>query len=55
MPMKEKDPKYVQNKRKNSKIATRCRVCGEPLLIAQEIKREIHESCDKDDSNMYMM
>ena len=25
------------------------------LLIAQEIKREIHESCDKDDSNMYMM
>ncbi len=55
MPMKEKDPKYVQNKRKNSKVATHCRVCGKQLLIAQEIKREIHESCDKDDSNMYMM
>jgi len=53
--MKEKDPKYVRNKRKNSKVATHCRVCGKQLLIAQEIKREIHESCDKDDSNMYMM
>ena len=55
MPMKEKDPKYVRNKRKNSNIATRCRVCGKQLLIPSEIKREIHESCDKDNSNMYMM
>jgi hypothetical protein len=53
--MKDKDPEYVPNKRKNSNIATRCRVCGQQLLIAQEIKREIHVSCDKDNSNMYMM
>lgn len=53
--MKEKDPNYVPNKRKNKQIATRCRVCGEQLLMAQEISREIHESCDKDNNNMYMM
>ena len=53
--MKEKDPNYVLNKRKNSNIATRCRVCGKQLLIPDEIKREIHETCDKDKSNMYMM
>lgn len=53
--MKEKDPKYVLNKRKNTKIATCCRVCGGQLMVAEEIKNEIHNRCDSDDKNVYMM
>tara|TARA_R100000734_G_C3317908_1_gene111475 strand:- start:3067 stop:3228 length:162 start_codon:yes stop_codon:yes gene_type:complete len=53
--MKEKNPEYVQNKRKNKKVATRCRVCGGQLLIASEIAKEMHEMCDRDNKNMYMM
>jgi hypothetical protein len=53
--MKEKNPEYTLNKRKNKQIATRCRVCGGQLLNAQEIKNEIHELCDNDDRNVYMM
>lgn len=53
--MKERNPEYVINKRKNKNVATRCRVCGEKLMLAQEINREIHEYCDKDNKNMYMM
>ena len=37
--MKEKDPEYILNKRKNKQTATRCRVCGGQLLIAQEIEK----------------
>lgn len=55
MSMKEKNPKYIINKRKNSKIATRCRVCGKQLMVAEEIKNEIHESCDNDNKNVYVM
>ena len=53
--MKEKDPKYILNKRKNKKVATRCRVCGGQLMIAQEIAKEIHELCDSDNDNVYVM
>lgn len=53
--MKEKNPEYVLNKRKNKKIATRCRVCGGQLLLASEIENEIHEICDRDNNNVYMM
>tara|TARA_R110001583_G_scaffold130617_1_gene282321 strand:- start:6 stop:167 length:162 start_codon:yes stop_codon:yes gene_type:complete len=53
--MKEKNPEYVLNKRKNKKIATRCRVCGGQLLLASEIENEIHEICDRDSNNVYMM
>ena len=54
--MKEKDPKYVKSSRAYKKrVATRCRVCGGQLLISQEIKKEMHERCDKDDSRMYLL
>ena len=53
--MKDKDPKYIKNKRKNKNTATRCRVCGGQLLTAEEINKEIHEKCDIDNTNMYMM
>ena len=53
--MKEKNPQYVLNKRKNTKIATRCRVCGGQLMLPNEIKNDIHDKCDNDDKNVYMM
>lgn len=53
--MKEKDPKYLNNARSNKKIATRCRVCGGQLMLAHEIKIEMHERCNKDSKNTYMM
>ena len=52
---KEKDPEYTQGNRRNNKIATRCRVCGGQLLTTQEIKMEMHEKCNKDNTNMYVM
>jgi hypothetical protein len=53
--MKEKNPEYILNKRKNKQIATRCRVCGNQLLLAEEIEKEIHNFCDNDNKNMYVM
>lgn len=53
--MKEINPEYIINKRKNKNVATRCRVCGGKLYTAQDISKEIHEDCDKDNTNMYMM
>jgi len=54
--MKEKNPEYVSSIRAHkNRIATRCRVCGGQLLESYEIKKEIHEKCNKDKSNMYMM
>jgi len=53
--MKEKDPQYILNKRKNKQVATRCRVCGGQLMISQEVTKEIHELCDSDNKNVYMM
>lgn len=54
--MKEKNPEYVNSHRAYKKrIATRCRVCGGQLLIADEIKKEIHDACNKDSSNTYLM
>tara|TARA_Y100000004_G_C8778244_1_gene353783 strand:- start:481 stop:657 length:177 start_codon:yes stop_codon:yes gene_type:complete len=53
--VKEKDPEYTTTGRRNTKIATRCRVCGGKLYSAQEIKKEIHDECDVDNTNMYMM
>lgn len=55
MPMKDKDPKYEINNRNKKKIATRCRVCGGQLLIAEEIAKGIHSLCDNDDKNVYLM
>ena len=53
---KEYNPEYTKSHRAYKKrIATRCRVCGGQLLVAEEIKKEIHEACDKDNSKMYMM
>ncbi len=52
---KEKDPKYTKTARRNAKIATHCRVCGGQLLTTQEITKEMHERCDKDNTNMYVM
>jgi len=53
--MKENDPGYTHNNRRNKKTATRCRVCGGQLLVAQDIQREIHEQCDIDNTNIYLM
>jgi len=53
--MKEKNPQYEINTRKNMRIATHCRVCGGQLLTAEEIKNEIHDRCNVDNTNMYMM
>jgi hypothetical protein len=53
--MKEKNPEYTHSKRSNKPIATRCRACGGQLLNAEEIKKEIHDRCDNDDRNVYMM
>ncbi len=53
---KEYNPEYTKSHRAYKKrIATRCRVCGGQLLVAEEIAKEIHEACDKDNSKMYMM
>ena len=42
--MKEKDPEYVNSHRAYKKrIATRCRICGEQLLLPEEIKNEEDE------------
>jgi len=53
--MKEKDPKYILNRRKNKQVATQCRVCGKQLLSIEEIQKEIHNFCDNDNKNMYVM
>lgn len=53
--MKDKDPEYILNKRKNKQTATRCRVCGGQLMIVQEINKGLHELCDLDNKNVYMM
>jgi|TARA_B100000035_G_scaffold301351_1_gene297856 hypothetical protein len=54
--MKEKDPEYVESHRAYKKrIATRCRICGGQLLTAEEIKNEMHDACNVDTSNTYLM
>ena len=56
--MKEKDPKYTTSHRAYKKrIATSCRICGEQLLIPEEIKKEMHDNCAKNNKydNIYMM
>jgi hypothetical protein len=55
--MKEKNPEYVPSHRSYGKrVATRCRICGGQLLIPEEIKNEVHESCEsKVDNNLFMM
>lgn len=53
--MKEQNPEYILNKRKNTKVATRCRVCGGQLMVAEDIKNEIHLECNNDDKNVYML
>lgn len=53
--MKEKNPEYTLNSRSNKNIATRCRVCGGQLLSADEMKKELHDECDQDNKNIYVM
>jgi hypothetical protein len=54
--MKEKDPKYVNSHRTYKKrIATSCRICGQQLLLPEEIKKEIHNDCIDKNDNIYMM
>ena len=55
--MKEKNPKYTKSNRAYKKrVATRCRICGGQLLLSEEIRKEVHEACDKNiKSNTYMM
>lgn len=53
--MKEKNPYYTSNNRRGSKVATKCRICGGKLFSPQEITKEMHDRCDKDNSNIYMM
>lgn len=53
--MKEKNPNYTINNRRNKMVATQCRVCGQKLYTPTEIKLEMHERCNKDNTNIYMM
>ena len=53
--MKESNPEYIVNNRRGNKVATMCRVCGKKLFSPDEIKKEMHDKCDKDKSNIYMM
>jgi|TARA_R100000149_G_C5879969_1_gene144724 hypothetical protein len=53
--MKENNPEYIVNNRRGNKVATMCRVCGKKLFSPDEIKKEMHDKCDKDKSNIYMM
>tara|TARA_R110000803_G_scaffold86474_1_gene152852 strand:- start:24445 stop:24615 length:171 start_codon:yes stop_codon:yes gene_type:complete len=56
--MKEKDPKYTNSHRAYKKrIATSCRICGQQLLIPEEIRREMHDNCalNNKNDNIYMM
>tara|TARA_R110002012_G_scaffold78739_1_gene200558 strand:+ start:261 stop:428 length:168 start_codon:yes stop_codon:yes gene_type:complete len=55
--MKEKDPKYTKSHRTYKKrIATSCRICGQQLLIPEEIKKEMHINCAlNQNDNIYMM
>jgi len=55
--MKEKDPKYTSSHRAYKKrIATSCRICGQQLLLPEEIKKEMHLECAKNNNdNIYMM
>ena len=53
--MKEKNPNYTNNNRRGSQVATQCRVCGGKLYLPDEMKREMHDKCNKDNSNIYMM
>ena len=53
--MKEKNPNYTKNNRRGNQLATSCRVCGNKLYTPSEIKKEMHDKCDKDNKNVYMM
>tara|TARA_R100000234_G_C4922164_1_gene144628 strand:+ start:238 stop:399 length:162 start_codon:yes stop_codon:yes gene_type:complete len=53
--MKEKNPEYIYNNRKGNKVATICRVCGKKLYSPNEIRNEMHDECNKDNSKIYMM
>jgi len=55
--MKEKDPNYTSSHRAYKKrIATSCRICGQQLLLPEEIKKEMHLVCAKNkNDNIYMM
>lgn len=53
--MKERNPEYIQNNRKGNKVATVCRVCGNKLYLPEEIKKEVHDRCNKDNTKIYMM
>lgn len=53
--MKENNPEYTINNRKGSKLATKCRVCGNKLYSPEEIKNELHDRCNNDNTKIYLM
>lgn len=53
--MKEKNPKYTKNNRKGNMVATHCRKCGNKLYLPEEMKKELHNQCNQDNNNIYMM
>tara|TARA_R100000734_G_C3289629_1_gene81675 strand:- start:462 stop:626 length:165 start_codon:yes stop_codon:yes gene_type:complete len=54
--MKEKNPNYVSSHMTYKKrIATSCRICGQQLLLPEEIKKEMHKKCVNKNDNIYMM
>lgn len=53
--MKEKNPTYTKNNRRGNRVATQCRICGGKLYTPEEIKQEMHDKCNKQNKNIYMM
>ena len=55
--MKDKDPDYDKSHRSyKNRIATKCRICGGQLLLPEEMKKEIHSTCDSNlSNNTYLM
>jgi hypothetical protein len=55
--MKDKNPDYEKSQWSYKKrIATKCRICGEQLLLPEEMKKEIHSNCDNNlSNNTYLM
>tara|TARA_R110000824_G_scaffold20487_1_gene77134 strand:+ start:335 stop:502 length:168 start_codon:yes stop_codon:yes gene_type:complete len=55
--MKDKDPDYNESQWSYKKrIATKCRICGGQLLLPEEMKKEIHSTCDSNlSNNTYLM
>ena len=55
--MKENNPEYQSSHWSyKNRIATRCRICGGQLILAEESKEEMHLECKNNlKDNKYMM